>query len=461
MNFTDKFLKNTIILSICSIINKAMFFIAISFFSRWLTVEDFGIYDVLTTYSVILLPIVTLSVSNAIFRLSLDEDNYKYRKIYISNGACIFICGFIIFSIFAMMLFEVLKLEYTFSFIYFFTSQLLDTFCQSVLRALKKLEIYAIGSTISGFITLIFVNLFVQKLNMGLHGIILGYGTGYLCGTFYIFSFIKIWEYVDFKQVSLKKLKEMILYSLPLIPNEIAWWIINVSDRSIVNYFLGASANGIYAIACKIPNLCTSFFGVFNISWQESASEAISNEEREKYFNHIHKNMIKVLLSICICVLACNFLLFDFVFDSRYLEARKYTAILISSTIFNMTSQFYGGIQIALKKPKINGISTMIGSVINIVVHFCFISYIGLYAAAISTLIANLTVLLIRRKKLNFKFRLEKNHFILIGLYILFVINSMMEVKLIISIIYLWGAILLFFVVNHSIIRKVIGKLFR
>lgn len=46
----------------------------------------------------------------------------------------------------------------------------------------------------------------------------------------------------------------MVLYSLPLIPNAILWWVMQVSDRYILTLFLGVAANGLYTVAAKIPN---------------------------------------------------------------------------------------------------------------------------------------------------------------------------------------------------------------
>lgn len=114
---------------------------------------------------------------------------------------------------------------------------------------------------------------------------------------------------------SWKGIKKLISYSYPLIPNSISWWIINVSDRTIINLFLGAASNGIYAIACKIPNLCSNIFAAFNISWQEAATEMIDDKESNSYFNQVYNTMYITLLSLCWGILSCNFILFRWVFD--------------------------------------------------------------------------------------------------------------------------------------------------
>ena len=50
-----------------------------------------------------------------------------------------------------------------------------------------------------------------------------------------------------------------------------------------------------------------------------------------------------------------------------------------------------------MKQPKANGITTVIGAVVNIVVHLALIGAVGLYAAAISTLVSNVTIVVLRK----------------------------------------------------------------
>lgn len=55
----------------------------------------------------------------------------------------------------------------------------------------------------------------------------------------------------------------MLRYCIPLIPAAIFWWIMGVSDRYMVNWFLGSDANGIYSVAYKIPTILTILAAVF------------------------------------------------------------------------------------------------------------------------------------------------------------------------------------------------------
>ena len=49
-------------------------------------------------------------------------------------------------------------------------------------------------------------------------------------------------------------LKEMLKYSLPMMPTTVIWWITNVSDRFIVTAISGSGENGLYSAAYKISD---------------------------------------------------------------------------------------------------------------------------------------------------------------------------------------------------------------
>ena len=57
--------------------------------------------------------------------------------------------------------------------------------------------------------------------------------------------------------------RQMLAYCVPLIPTAVFWWIMGVSDRYLVKWFVGSVANGIYAVAYKIPTILTSLATVF------------------------------------------------------------------------------------------------------------------------------------------------------------------------------------------------------
>ena len=188
-----------------------------------------------------------------------------------------------------------------------------------------------------------------------------------------------------------------------------------------------------------------------------------NSNERNEYFNSIYNKTFLVALSICCGILSCNFILFKYIFNNRYNQAHLFVPILVLSVIFNTISQFFGGIQISLKKPKANGFSTIIGAIVNIIVHLSLIKFIGLYAAAISTLASTICVTIIRKKMLKKEIdvSINKINYIYIIIYIYMTICSYFCFKIppILNYINILIATIIFLIINKKYIIKILNKL--
>lgn len=400
-NQKDSLTKNTILLSIGTLMTKGLSFIMVPFFSRWLTAEDYGTFDLLCTYVTLLIPLIGLASNEACFRFSMDAKSREEKATYISNSLAIYTINTIL--LFAILLFcrTVVGWEMALYFFVLAVGEIYNMCLRGYLRAIKHLDIYSFVSAITTVFVAVFVTLFVKFGGMGLRGIILGYGFGYILGDMAIVVFTKYWSYLDRKKISYNGMKELVSYSYALIPNSIAWWFINVSDRTIIQIFLGAVSNGIYAIAYKIPNILSSVFSVFSVSWQQSATESVNDDNRDRYFSEVYNKMVATLLTLCCGILSLNSWLFNYIFDNKYYVGHLYAPILIGGTVFATISQFYGSIQISLKQPKENGITTVIGAVSNVIIHLVLVRFIGLYAAAISTIVSEIIVCILRIQRLK------------------------------------------------------------
>lgn len=455
--------KNTVLLSIGTMLNKGITFIMIPFFSRWLSTEDYGTFDLLCTYVTMLIPLLSLSTADAVFRFGIEEDTKGKKSEHITNGFCILLIGIALVVVASIAIGVCMQWIYLLPFTFMLTSELINKYLQSFLRAIKKLSIYSFCSAFSTVCTFAGVTLFVKILDLRLAGIMYGYALGFFVGDFAIIAWTKWWTYLS-KSYSFAGMKKLIGYSLPLIPNSIFWWIINVSDRSMINLFLGAASNGIYAIACKIPNLCTSIFGVFSISWQEAASEMVDDTERNQYFNQVYNKMYLTLLSLCWGILSCNFILFQWLFDAKYFEAHLYTPLLVTSVLFSSTSLFFGGIQISFKNTKANGMTTVVGAVLNVIIHLALVRWIGLYAAVFSTLAANATVSfsrkLLLRKKVQLK--LDRKNWLYTMFYLYVMVCAYYALPMTWNVLNLTLACGVFLLANkvfvHRFVKKLTGK---
>lgn len=459
MSGDNSFRKNTMILTLGTLLNKGMQFLAIPFFSRWLSTGDYGRFDLYYTYVSLLLPIISLSIDDAVFRYCVETTDSNKQKSYLTNALAINIFNLIIGITLIMAFVNQITLV-VIAFCLYLASEIFSQYLRGYLRGMKRLDLYSCAMVINTFIMIIAVTILVYYKKLGVEGILFGYAIGTWGGNIIICLYSKLHKMINVLNLSVKIIKGMLSYSLPLVPNVLSWWIMNASDRQIINWYFGDQANGIYAIAHKIPALCSVVFNMFTISWQQDATMRINDEDRNIYFNKIINEMYVILSIVCIGLFSCSFIFYHYIFDIKYSDAQLYSPIMILAAALMAISQFYGGIQIALKESKKNGFTTVLGAASNVLIHLILIKYVGLFAAAISTLVGNYIILVVRKKMLSkiFAPRYEKKNIYLIGILSYFFITAYVNQYLIFNIVNLFLACLVACICGKEILKKVLVK---
>ena len=368
--------------------------------TRWVSQDDYGTFDLIFTYVTLLIPFVTLDCGEATFRFLVDDSKTEddYRRKIISSSVVVIALGLTCSLLIGCILFifsSKLKI-YIPIFIVLLISETFYQFSSYLLRGFKQLPVFAMQNILFVLIMSSCAVFFVKVFNLSLDGMLLAYSVAYILSGIYALSKTHFFQFAQIKYFDLKLTKEMLKFSLPLMPNAISWWIINVSDRSIVSAVLGTANNAIYAVANKIPGLCQTLFGVFHLSWQENAIETLNAKERDVYFSQVFNKMVEIMGCICILMIASNFLFYKIVFTQEYFLGYFHAPILVVSIIFSMMAQFLGGIYIARMESKKNGITTTLTAIINLTVCFSLIKIIGLYAASVSTFVAYFCLFIIR-----------------------------------------------------------------
>ena len=106
-------------------------------------------------------------------------------------------------------------------------------------------------------------------------------------------------------------------------------------------------------------------------------------------------------MSLVIVMVAAMPIAYMILINPNFYESIYCVPILMIAMYFANISGFYGGIFTAYKQTKIMGTTTMVSAAINIILNIALIWKFGLYAAAFSTLIANVVTAEYRRRKVR------------------------------------------------------------
>lgn len=396
----DKLIKNSIILLVGNLLTKGINFVMAPLFTRWLTVEDYGMFDLLSTYSMLLIPVVAMGVHHGLFRFLVDAKTKEEQNKIIVNSIILNLIGIIIyfFAIAILLLYDKEKIQMVFLLTILLIAQSCQNYVGMYLRGLKKLNIFTLTNVICTFSIMFCVAIMIKGFKLGLSGIIIGYACAYLLSAIVGIGLVKTNNNskIDFRLLSFEFQKKILRYSLPMVPNSIAWWILNISDRIIVSKFLGVASNAILAVANKIPNLCITLFDIFQTAWVENVSEAINDDDWNAYFTNIINIVARFIISISTILVVTNFFVFRILFAEDYSFGRYLVPILAVAVIFSAMGQFLGSVFVAEYNSKKQCVTITEAGIINLVIHFILIRFIGLYAACISTLVAYIVLFIVR-----------------------------------------------------------------
>lgn len=387
--------KNTFIIGIGNIGSSMISFFLIPVFTNFLTASEYGKVDFIIVLITLLVPIFTLNFTEVIIRFGLDKkyNNNEVFSTVIYSVFGIFILNFLIIIILSLLNIDI-RNYWWFSILLFVNS--IYELLKHYVRAIEKVKLFAIGDIIYTIIFCIMNIFLIVILGKGINGYLIAYFIANLAYIIYIIFSCKLYMEIKIKWYNKCYFKEFFQYSLPLIPNSISNWIINVSDRIIIKIFVGYTALGIYSISSKITQIINTFYGLFFKAWQISSIKELNKKDTEQFYSNIFNGLMKLMFGIEIIFFTFINILFYFFIGKAFDNAIYYVPILITGVVFYTFSSFFGTIYTAHKKSKEIFKSTVIAAIINIVINIIFMPIFGAIVACFSTLISYLFLFLYR-----------------------------------------------------------------
>jgi O-antigen/teichoic acid export membrane protein len=334
--------------------------------------------------------------------------------------------------------------------------QAFQTMLTQFIRAIGKIKVYALNGIIMTLVTAVFNLILLVKYNMGINGYFLSIIIANLISILYLTLYTKIFNYIKFDKINKKITKKMLIYCIPLIPNAFMWWVINASNRYFILFFVGASANGLFAVANKIPSLLSILNTVFFQAWQLSAIEEYDDEGKSNFYSETFSYFSMILfLGTSGIILVLKFITSTLVSNEFY-QSWEFVPFLLIGIIFSSFSGFLGTNYIAAKQTGGVFRTSVIGGIVNVIANIIFIPLVGTNGAGISTMISFFVVWVLRyydtkkyiNMKLNVKIITLNLLLISIQIFVLFIDFSIVKEFFIELILFL-----LIIIVNRKIIK--------
>ncbi len=380
--------KNTVVITFGRICTQLIAFLLLPLYTAILTTSEYGTVDLIMTYCSLCLPFITLALEQAVFRFLIDIRNSERKSgEYITTTVLISLClssfVFIISCIIAFFFGNILFCLFGAALF----ACTVSTVALQICRGLGDNFGYALGSSITAIGQVSCNVLFLVVLRLGVIGMMFAAIAGnILCGIIIYFR-CGLKKYLKINYFRKNIFKELSAYSLPLIPNQLSWWALNASDKIIVQFFIGVAGNGLIAVANKFSSFFIQFSNIFNISWTESVALHIYDKDAEQFICKTINSVFRIFLCTCCGVIVCMPFVFPIMINSQYREAYGLIPIFMLASLFNVVVSLYGVIYVAYKKTVEIAKTAVYAALLNIISHLILINFVGIYAAALSTMI--------------------------------------------------------------------------
>lgn len=374
-------------------------FIFVPIFTKFFGSETYGLWAIYYTLVQLIIPITLLGLGSAFIRFTAGiKDKEGVRENFYSTLMIIFSLSFLVSLLISLssehlpskIFGNSLETENLFrigSFLIFPSALFLFTL--SYYRAFLLIRKYAV---------LIIVQTSLEILSV-LFLALRGYSLIPIVSTFivirtviFIYCLIGITKEIGIRFPHFEHLKSHLFYGLPLIATPALAWIVKVSDRLIIKYFLDFSAVGVYSAAYNIACIITIYLSTLQCGLGPTVT-TLWNENKVKKAKGKLSLGVKYFLLFAI---PSSFGLFALskgvlmVFTKPEFVDKGY--LIIPVVAFGITC--YGVYMIStnvlglVKKTYLITVVLGIGALINIILNFLLIPRMDILGAAVATLIA-------------------------------------------------------------------------
>lgn len=369
---------------------------------------DFGYYDLCLTVIFLIMPLATLQLRDGAFRFLLETQDQRERSKIIT-----FIYRTLLTSVMVSLVATILLAMFTsigylwYCLLLLLAMSFFEVITQ-VARGLGNNKDFVAAGIISSLGIGVFSIILVAFGGLGIKGIFLANILARLVAI--IFLELKLHIFATYFKCNMglgQVGRDILKYSLPLLPGSLCWWLTGSSDRWFINHFVGIDANGIYAVAFRFNGIILTLSTIFYQAWQETAILQYNSQDRDNFFSKMFNTYIGVLAILLTAYTFTLKLFYPVIVDANYQESVNYLYPMgISAVIFALSAFFDMGYQCAKDTPRTLP-AIFLAAVVNLVCNLVLVKYIGVYGAIITSIITYLVLFIYRLHDMKRYFKLS------------------------------------------------------
>tara|TARA_B100000131_G_scaffold120951_1_gene117978 strand:+ start:16707 stop:18161 length:1455 start_codon:yes stop_codon:yes gene_type:complete len=390
--------KDTIINGIADFLLIPLTFIKLPLLTKNLSASEYGIWGLMHTTAGLALPLTTLGLGVAMSRfLPYEKDKNKlsegfYSVFFIRIALCLLIISLLlIFKQYIALKFFDNNIKVVELMTLFILLSIIQPIYMRMVTIFRLIKARSILRIIDSYIPIAVIAILFY-FDYGLISIIKS--TIVIKALITLYLFIYTFPRIGIKIPKFTPVGEYLSYGLPTLPASLGFWLVNLSDRFLVTFFLGTSAVGVYTASYQIGSLPYMFAALINFVLMVALSKLYDEGKIEEVKTHLSYAM-KYFLTLAIpfifgsLVLAKEILILLSTKEIA-LAGETITPMIAIGFLFLGIYNIMRYVLLITKKTKMLPFIWLISVPINLILNLIFIPKVGIIGAALSTILSYL-----------------------------------------------------------------------
>ncbi len=418
------FLNTFSIYAIGTIGAKLIAFALMPLYTFFLAKDEMGYFDLSITLIMLFVPFITFDLRDGAFRYLIDKECPFRPQDTIS-----FIIRTLIRNSVVIVILSIIGYYYLSHLDYYpvLVATLIAYACYEVIiqvvRGMGHTKFFVGIGIINTVLVLLLSFIFLVAFKWGVLAIFLANLISRVISLIIIESRLHIVKlcYTHRKEYKHEVGRDLLKYTLPLLPNVLAWWAIESSSKIFIEQYLGLEYNGIFAIAIKFSNILQIAASIFYQAWQETAIKEMHSDDHNHFFSRIFNNYFLLLSATVVLATMGLRLIYPYIVADSYQESFIYIYPLFIAVLFHAIGSFLD-LAYQCSRKTYRGLPSIISTaLLSITLYYFTVTRWGLIGISISLVISYAYLMIYRLFDTRFCFHIVPNRSFFFSLLILIV----------------------------------------
>ena len=390
----SKFMKDISVYAIGNIGSKIITFLMVPMYTYFVhDTSDFGYYDLCLTVCLLLIPFVTLQLRDGAFRFLLDCDDETQRHRIVTFVSRTMLTTITLSCIVAALLAIFTPIHHMGYILGLLVAMSLQEVYSQVFRGLGNNRAFVSVGILSALGIGVFSVLFVAGLGWGIKGVFMANIIARVLALVLVEAKVRLITHNTQWSLNAQGIgRDILRYTLPLLPGSLCWWLTGSSDRLFITHFLGLDVNGVYAVAIRFTGIINTLAIIFYQAWQETAILQYNSPDRDHFFSKMFNSYIFLLALILVGYVFMLKVNYGWLVADEYSESLLYIYPLgLAAVIFALAAFFDMGYQCAKDTPRTLP-AIILAAIVNIALNFALIKPLGVYGVMVTQLVTYLVL---------------------------------------------------------------------